>query len=442
MVRSVGDSQDTERLSIARIAYLTVIYPATSHTFIHREVIGLRSRGVDVRTFSLNGVDGSQLLTDFERRELTETLQIKALPATRLARTILSRAVRHPRALLGTVRTARRGRGLDLGAWLKALFQVGEALVLFDDCQRNGITHVHAHFGQAPANVAWFAVEFAHRIGLTTWSFSYTIHGPQDCLAENDRTLRDKVAAATVVISVSDYTAAQLLRRIDPALWDKVEVVRCGVDLDDHSRGATANDDADRDATTVLMVARLSPEKGHLVAIAALADLRSRGIDAKLRLVGPGDPDDAVLPTARRLGVEDLVEVVGPLDPDAVADEFRRAAVFALPSFAEGLPIVIMESMANGCPVVATGISGIPELVEHGVTGTLVPPARPDLLADALADLLTDAPKRHRMADAGRSRVAQFHDGERQVDQLVDTFRSRGCLTRSSVPIDSGTASR
>jgi colanic acid/amylovoran biosynthesis glycosyltransferase len=418
----MGEVNNAAHAAGARIAYLTVMYPATSHTFIHREVLGLRARGIQVRTFSLNGIDRTALLTDFERHEHTNTVQIKALPVLRLVSTILGLTMRHPRAVLATVRAAVRDRGLDLGARLTALFQVGEALVVFADCRRHDITHVHAHFGQAPANVAWFTTEFAHRVGASEWSFSYTIHGPQDCLTEGDRTLRRKVAAATVVMSVSDYTAAQLVRRVDPALWDKVQVVRCGVDLE------AATLPVERDDSSVLMVARISPEKGHVVAVAALAQLRQRGIDARLRLVGPGDPEVAVLPAARLQGVDDLIDHVGPLDPASVADEFQRAAVFALPSFAEGLPIVVMESMVNGCPVVASGISGIPELVDHGVTGLLVPPARPDLLADGLAELLTDPSKRRRMAEAGRRRVAELHDGEGQIDRLVEVFQSTGCL--------------
>jgi glycosyltransferase involved in cell wall biosynthesis len=424
MVRPVSED-GTRRHQFAPIAYLTVLYPATSHTFIHREVAGLRSRGIPVRTYSLNGVDPSTLLTDFELQECADTVQIKALAKRRLVSAMCKQATRHPRALLGTIRAAMNGRGLDLGAHIKAVLQVGEALVLFDDCDRHGISHVHAHFGQAPANVAWFATEFAHRIGRLEWSFSYTIHGPQDCLTENDRTLGRKVRAAQVVISVSDYTAAQLIRRIDIGLWDKVRVVRCGVDIarDDH-RGPAP----ERDVATVLMVGRISPEKGHVVAVSALGELRARGISARLRLVGPGNPDDIVLPAARRLGVEDLVDCIGRLDPAGVAAEFERATVFALPSFAEGLPIVIMESMAHGCPVVASGISGIPELVDHGVTGLLVPPARADLLADALELLLSKPDARQRMADAGRQRVARMHEGTRQLDELVETLESTGCL--------------
>lgn len=416
--------------STGAIAYVTVLYPATSHTFIHREVIGLRERGIAVSTFSLNGVDASSLLSEFERHEVANTLQIKTLPVTTLMRTIARSTLTHPIAAAKTLRLAVRGRGLDLDSRMKAVFQVAEAMVLHAACRRAGITHVHAHFGQAPANVAWFATEYAAAAGDGAWTFSFTIHGPQDCLAESDTTLRRKVEAATLVISVSDFTAAQLLRRIDPSLWDKVEVVRCGVDMTPaplESASRPADDDQ-----IILMVARISAEKGHVVAVQAISMLRSRGIEARLRLVGPGDIDEIVMPMARKFGVADLIDHVGPLEPKDVAEELGRATVFALPSFAEGLPIVIMEAMVNGCPVVASGISGVPELVEDGVTGVLVPPARADLLADALADLLTDDDLRHEMSAAARSRVAHLHDGERQINLLVDSFERAGVIEAPS----------
>ena len=424
----VADEWRTTIDERARVAYLTVLYPATSHTFIHREVEGLRARGVSVRTFSINDSRRIEVLSDFERSELEHTRQIKGLGAARLARTILSTALRHPAATISTMRQAMRSRGLDVGARIKSIFQVGEALVLFDACQREQISHVHAHFGQAPANIAWYATHFARQLGHSEWAFSFTIHGPQDCLAEGDATLRRKLEAVEQVISVSDYTAAQLVRRIDPELWPKVSVVRCGVDVS----AADVPDKSERDPQTILMVARLSPEKGHVIAVEALARLRARGVDATLRVVGPGDPESTLMPAAREHGVDDAIDLIGPLEPADVADEFRRATVFALPSFAEGLPIVIMESMANGCPVVASGISGIPELIDHGVSGMLVPPARADKLADALEALLTDDALRSSMAAAARTSVQEMHDGDRQVDALLATFEAAGALGQAS----------
>lgn len=437
------------------IAYLTVLYPFISHTFIHREVAGFRSRGVDVTTFSLNGVDRDTLLTAEERDDFDCTIEIKTQSVRRLATAIGRNALRHPRSVATTLLTAVRGCGLDVRRTMKRFFQVGEALFLYDRCRQLGIRHIHAHFGQAPANVAWFTTRFGNLVDAagssqngepgpgSAWTFSATIHGPQDCLDEPAQPLQRKVDASTAFVAVSDFTSAQLLRKIDPDLWTKVHVIRCGIDIDSGpdiaiSEGTVSEGIPDRSGRTpsILMVARISPEKGHLVALEALAELHTSGIDVRLRLVGPGDFERDIAPRARELGIESIVENVGPLDPHGVGIEMRAATVFALPSFAEGLPVVLMEAMSAGLPAVATGISGIPELVEDGVTGLLVPPARSDLLAAALKSLLTDADLRTDISRNARERVKAMHDGERQIELLDDLFVETGVVAARPRGVD------
>lgn len=419
--RPVADHAEVKR---TRLGYVTTHYPAVSHTFIQREVLGLRSRGFDVSTFSLNHVDADALLTPIDREESGRTVEIKALPKVELAVTIVRQVIHSPKAAARTLLQALSGHGADPASWFKRSMQFAEGLVLHAECASRGVDHVHAHFGQAPANVAWYATSFGSRAGCGPTTFSFTIHGPQDCLDEPTPALRRKVEAAAGVVAVSDYTAAQLLRRIPQDSWGSVAVIRCGFE-----RGEVVSSRSDEQAPmgrepVVVVVGRLSPEKGHAIVIEALALLLSHGIPARLRLVGPGDYDSTLAPLAERFAVDDRIEHVGPLPPAEVLAEMVDADVLALPSFAEGLPVVLMEAMAQGCPVVASQISGIPELVQDGVTGLLVPPARADLLAVALERLLTDPDLADRLAREARTRVHDLHDGHRQIDRLAEWFET------------------
>lgn len=406
----------------AAIAYLTTHYPAVSHTFIQNEVRALRASGHRIVTFSINRTDEAHALTDADRAEQAATIALKALPARVIVWTALSAAVRHPLALASTLRLAWRGVGPDLSRGVRRTMQAGEALLLARQCRRQHVQHVHAHFGQAPANIAWFATHYnntAHRARPLRWSM--TIHGPQDCLGEPPHLLQAKTEAASFVVAVADYTRAQLIRQIPLALWAKVHVVRCGVDV---QAPAVAVADRANDVFTALIVARISPEKGHATALQALALLNARGVRVALEIVGPGDFEAGLGALADELGVRSQVRVVGALPPAAVAARMRAVDALCLPSYAEGLPVTLMEALVAGAPVVASGICGVPELIRDGVTGLTVVPARPDLLADALATLAADPALRQRLATAGREAVCRLHDGERSASELGQLFAS------------------
>jgi glycosyltransferase involved in cell wall biosynthesis len=190
--------------------------------------------------------------------------------------------------------------------------------------------------------------------------------------------------------------------------WDKLRVIHCGVDL---SEFGAAERDGSRAAPEILTVGRVVPVKGQALLIEALADLAARGVQATLTIVGDGPQLEDLRALADRLGVADEVSFEGAVAQDAVRAYYERADVFALPSFAEGLPVVLIEAMATGLPVVASRITGIPELVEDGVSGRLVVPGRRDQLTDSLAAIVGETHDRRRaMGRAGRDRVAAEFD--------------------------------
>jgi len=399
------------------ITYLATHFPAVSHTFIADEVAALARLGVEVVPISLNSVGEADMAAD--------TTYVKTLPKWRVLAAVATTIARHPSVITIPFRAGGGAGGGGSGgprAMLWRYFQLAEAILVYRVMCRAGSRHLHAHFGQAPATVAWYATEVAHRHRAgraNTWSV--TVHGWHEFVGEREARLREKVAAANFVVCVSDYTRGQLYRLAATSDRTKIHVVRCGVDL---TRFVPRTDAPSNNPPRVAIVARVSPEKGHLVLVDAIAVLRARGFELAVDVVGPevDRHGDDVRSHAQAAGVADAFTWHGSLSPDAVADVLARADTFCLPTFAEGLPVVIMEAMARAVPVVTTYISGIPELAVDHATALVVPAARADLLADALAEMLTDEALRQRLVAAALAAVRERHDIEQNVEVLAQLF--------------------
>jgi colanic acid/amylovoran biosynthesis glycosyltransferase len=398
-----------------RIAYLVGEYPRVSHTFIRREVEGLRGRGVDVATFAIRPAPPQELLTEADRRAAAQTWTILPPHWGALAAAHLRAAVRAPRRYAATLALALRmsAGGLRNGLW--QLFYFIEAILLWDQLRARGIRHVHAHF----ANVATAVSLLVAHFGGKGWSWSFTMHGPSEFDDVTRYALAEKVRSARFVACISDYCRSQLMKLVEDEHWAKLAIVHCGID-------PTTWEVAERGGRTgrleLLSVGRLVADKGQGVLLDALAALRRDGHDVRATFAGDG-PDRAGLERrAQRLGLADAVAFEGSVGQDRVRDLYGAADVFCLPSFAEGVPVVLMEAMATGLPVVTTRIMGIPELVEHGVSGELVPPGRPDALAGAIARLATDADRRAACGHAGREKVVAEYDVRAWVAELHDLY--------------------
>ncbi|MCE9621055.1 MAG: glycosyltransferase family 4 protein [Actinomycetia bacterium] len=403
------------------ITYLATHYPAVSHTFIADEIDALEQLGVDVATVSINSVGDADAAADSKQRRATTTY-LKSLPKWRVLATVAATLLRHPSLLAIPLRTGARG----VRATLWSYFQLAEAIMTYRVMRRSGSHHLHAHFGQAPATVAWLTTQVAHRhrTGRTnTWSM--TIHGWHEFANEREARLREKVADASFVVAVSDFTRSQLFRIADTQHRDKIHVVRCGVDL---TRFSARSDEPSNPRPRIAIVARVSAEKGHSVLVDAVATMHRRGLDVIVDVVGP-EVDEVgahVRSQAETAGISDALVWHGALPPDGVAGVLAQANVFCLPTFAEGLPVVIMEAMARGVPVVTTYIAGIPELAVDHTTALVVPAARGDLLADALTEVLSDDALRHRMVTAAGAAVRQQHDIAQNAQLLAQLFRQHG----------------
>jgi len=407
----------------ARVCYMMNRYPSVSHTFIQREIDAVRAAGVEVVPVALVRAAATDVLSEADRRAWEETATIRPVSVPRLWRAVVVPLLRHPGAFFATLFQSLRAARTDVRDGLWSVFYFIEALILWHHCERNRVRHIHAHFASAPSDLAWLAAAFGNRVrgdGESPWSWSMTVHGWHEFVAEQKHSLGAKAAAADFVICISEYTRSQLMRQVDPTVWPRLHVRHCGIDPDMFS---PANVGAATPGN-VLCVGRLDAEKGHLVLVDALAALRSRGVDATAVFVGAGPLRPVIEERIGALDLGDAVHLTGAIGQDEIRDDYHHACAFCLPTFIEGLPVVLMEAMASGLPVVTTPVNGIPELVQDGVTGLLVPPGRPDLLADALQRVLVEPAAGADLARAGRERVIAEFDIRRIGPSIAALFET------------------
>lgn len=401
----------------SRVAYVMTHYPKHSQTFLIDEVLAVGDERLEVVPIALNEPGPGDVETDVERDEQQRTLYLKAVSRRRLLQTLRSTLRRDPIGVLRLLwRTVAAARG-DLRNGMWRAFYFAEAALVWDHCERVGCRHVHAQFGTAPASVAMLAAEIGNLVGRgvggATWS--YSVHGYTEFTQEDAFDIVGKTRSAAFVVAVSDYGRAQLMRLSEPRHWAKLHTVHAGIDLDRFPYRPRAEVP---EPPTVVTVGRLSPEKGQLGVLDALWHLEQRGVRVRARIVGDGPSRSALCERARELGIEDRVELTGPLPASAVEAELAAADVFCLASFAEGIPVSVMEALASGVPVVATMVGGVPELVETGASGIAVPAGRADLVADAIETLVGDPELRARVQREGRRRVEEGHDLRRTAAQM------------------------
>jgi glycosyltransferase involved in cell wall biosynthesis len=392
--------------SLMRIAYLASRYPAVSHTFIQREIAGLRDEGVTIDTFAIRRAQPDEVLSRADEAEARATYALLPVRLTHLVRAHVRALVRHPRRYKDTLREALRLAPPGARGALWQIFYFGESVLLWDRCRRRGATHVHAHFANVASDVALLAARLGRGAGEGPRSWSLTMHGSTEFYDVPRYRLAEKARQAEFVACVSDFTRSQMMLFLEEEHWPKLALVRCGVDPE-----RFAPRDGDRGGPLrILTVGRLVGGKGFALLVDAVHALVERGHDVALTVVGDGPSAGHLHARARRLGLADSVEWVGALGQDEIRERYASADVFCLPSFAEGVPVVLMEAMAMEVPVVATRLAGIPELIEDGTSGLLVTPARADELADALGRLAGDPELRARLGAAGRRAVLDGYD--------------------------------
>lgn len=372
----------------ATIGYLVSQYPATSHTFIRREVAALRASGLTIRTYSVRPGDVD---------DGGETHVVLRQSAATFLSAHLGALFGHPVRYLSTLRLALRHRVPGAKAFVWALLHFVEAIVLARQLRRDSVARLHNHFANSAATVGLLAAHFAR----LPWSV--TLHGISEFDYPAGVLLADKLERAEFAACASYFVMAQAMRQTRPAIWPKLSLVRCAVDPADLPRKHIAAPGAD--PLKLVCVGRLSPEKGHAGLIAVVAKLVGQGHALHLTLVGDGPERESLDAVVQRLAMGAHFTFLGRLSEQATLAQVAAADALVLASFMEGLPVVLVEALALGVPVVASRVAGIPELVEDGKTGLLFTPGDWQGLQAALERLAGDAALRTALAENGRARV-------------------------------------
>jgi glycosyltransferase involved in cell wall biosynthesis len=394
-----------------RIAYFTNTYPRATDTFIRREVLGLRKKGIDVRTFSVrrSGADHDVSPEVLEEKRNTHYL-LPTGPVALIAAN-LSVLVRKPARYFGSLALAMMTRQPGLRGLLFQLLYFQEAVVLSRQLRHQGITHVHNHLGDNSGTVTLLASS------LSGIGYSITIHGPHIFFDPTHWALREKVRNSRFIACISHYCQSQMMLFSDQKDWNRLKIIRCGVDVE-HYRCAQVREKARQ----LLYAGRLAAEKGLPVLFESLRMLADKGYEFELTLIGDGEDRQDLEALGRELGIDGRLVFSGYVGQDGVREYLLRSDVFILPSFAEGVPVSLMEAMACGIPVLATYVGGVAELVEAEKSGLIVPPADSLALRDALARYFDDFELRQKVSRLGRETVVERYNLNVEIDKLADLF--------------------
>ncbi len=405
----------TENTTSPRIAYLTGVYPLASHTFIQREIASLRGHGSDILITSIRRPEAKEIIGPEEEAAQAETFYVLAAAKNplRLLGDHLALLTRAPgrwfKALKLAMRTGRPGaRG-----FIWQFFYFAEAGVLARHLQKQDATHLHNHFADSSATVSMLTS------ALTGIPYSFTLHGPTELFAPESWHMAEKVAQAKLVICISHFARSQVMLFSDPLHWHKLRIVHCGVTPARYADTPAPSESGMK----ILFVGRLDPVKGLRVLMEGFEAARAQAPDITLTIIGDGEDRAWVEAEAKRIGG---IEVLGYRSQDFVAETLGKRDVLVLPSFAEGVPVALMEAMVSCRPVIATRVGGVQELVEDGVSGRVLAPGNVEALADAFVDLAADPDRRRAMGEAGRAKVMAEFDIDAEAAWLKTLFEDRG----------------
>lgn len=384
------------------VAYLVSDYDAPSHTFVRREVAALRSLGTEVLAFSIRA----------SCKPSSDATSVLGRSVWSYLSALVSALTLKPIRFFSTWGLGQRHRPPGLRAILWAQFHFVEAIMLARLLSKAGGAHLHIHFANSGATVGMLAAYYLQ----IPWSL--TLHGISETDYPAGMLLSEKISKATFVACASYFMQAQAMRHVPPEQWHKFRIIRCGVDC---RRLKLVRVRPNASAIPKLVcVGRLSPEKWHLGLLEVIFLLRKKGIDCSLRLVGDGPSRSAIEALADKLGLRDRVLFSGFLEEEATLIAIAESDILILPSFMEGLPVVLIEALALGKPVVASRVAGIPELIEHGETGFLFTPSNITELEDAIAQILDGAAMWEEMGCKGQARV----ENEFEIIKIAAKLRS------------------
>ncbi len=395
-----------------RIGYLMNTYPLISTTFIRREIHAIEEQGVEVKRYAIRPWT-EPLVDERDKAEVDVTFYLLVGRLGGLLADFTKECVTNPvglgRALSAWFRLWRNA-GRDFVPHAAYLF---EAVSLKRRAIADGISHLHTHFSTNSAAVAMLSKK------LGGPGYSFTAHGPDEFVDWGRSSLQLKVAEARFAVAITNYCRVQLARAAGMEHWNKLHIVGCGIDVDEFAPSGAPFDAS----APFVSVGRLCPQKAQTLVVEAVAQVAARHPEIRVRLIGDGETRAEVEAAIARHGIEDNVTLLGWQDNDTVRTELGQARALLLPSFAEGLPVVIMEALALGRPAISTFIAGIPELVDEGC-GWIIPAGSVDDIARAMEEALAAKPASLKSKGAeGRQRVMQRHDIRKNATAILELIR-------------------
>lgn len=397
-----------------RIAYLVSEYPGISHTFILREVRRLRALNFDIRVASINDPDrpASDMARE-ERTELATTFYVKRAGLRAFAGVHLKALLDRPSAYFKGLCFAIRLGGGDLGRIAFAICYFVEAVMIGQWMEAEHMDHLHVHFATAASTVGLIA---SHIFPI---GFSFTVHGPDEFYEVTKYRMAEKIAGASFVVCIGYFARSQMMKLSPFCHWNKFEIAPLGVDPEVFKPDRTEHL---KERFEILSVGRLVSAKGQQILVAAVDLLVKRGLHIHLRIIGDGPDRKSLECEVARRGLEGQITFEGAINQDQIRDLYSAADVFVLASFAEGIPVVLMEAMAMEIACISTAIAGIPELIRNGIDGLLVEASDERGLAAAIDSLSSDFTMRHRLGAAGRCRVLEKFNLNYNVARLAQIF--------------------
>tara|TARA_R110001583_G_scaffold149274_1_gene301240 strand:+ start:36489 stop:37694 length:1206 start_codon:yes stop_codon:yes gene_type:complete len=395
-----------------KVAYLVNQYPKVSHSFIRREILALERNGIEVQRIAVRGWD-EPTPDPQDAQEKSRTQYVLKGGTKALAASVFKVFRSNPAGALSALKLAFR-MGLRSDRPLPFHFiYFAEACQILLWLQAGEARHLHAHFGTNSAEVAML-VE-----ALGGPGYSFTVHGPEEFDKPEFLHLGEKIRRSRFVVAITSFCRSQLFRWVDSSQWHKVKEVHCGIEPDFYR-----DVDLEPAGNRLVCVGRLSEQKGHLLLIEAAAIASSHGADFELVLAGDGELRAPVEQRIRELGLQQKVRITGWISSAQVREEILASRALVLASFAEGLPVVLMEAMALRRPVLTTCVAGVPELVRQGESGWLYPAGDVDLLAQAMLDCLQCPTEQLvRMGNEAHRVAVKRHDIDTEAVKLAQLFK-------------------
>jgi colanic acid/amylovoran biosynthesis glycosyltransferase len=389
-----------------KIAYILNTYPQPSQSFIRREIRAIEAAGHDVMRLAMRAAD-VPLVDAQDQAEATKTEYVLSAGAPALLKATVRCVRKDAASFWKALKIAwRLGAASETGR-LRHLIYLAEAAFVADRMCETDVSHAHAHFGTNATAVAMIS----HLLGGPKYSF--TVHGPEEFDAPRALSLGEKMHHAVFTVAISQFGRSQLCRWAAHADWARINVVHCGIEPAKFDNPAPMPNGPRR----VVAIGRLVEQKGQLALVQAMGQTQQ---DVNLTLVGDGEMRGQIEALITQHGLGGRVTLTGWVDESQIKDELAKAHALVMPSFAEGLPMVVMEAMAAARPVIATYIAGTPELVQPGETGWLVPAGDVEALAQVI-DTFAKTPQETliEMGDAARIRVLERHNVTQEAAKLA-----------------------